>query len=150
MMNHSTVVQCMTTVTQYAMSSRTRPLPKDTFYKRSLPDVCIAFDSSHGKRLFREAMDEGHMDSYFALSMQYLTQSEPAFCGLGSLCMVLNSFGIDPLRQWKGPWRWYDESMLNCCRTLDEIKIHGVHLDEFVCIAKCNRLKSRLFRPHDT
>jgi glutathione gamma-glutamylcysteinyltransferase len=131
------------------MSTRTRQL-ENTFYKRSLPNVCIAFDSNHGKQLFRAAMDEGNMDSYFALSMQYLTQSEPAFCGLGTLCMILNAFGIDPLRQWKGPWRWYDESMLNCCRPLDVIKVRGVHLDEFVCIAKCNRLKTRLFRCHDT
>lgn len=128
------------------MEERTRSFPAQSFYKRQLPDTCIAFDSPRGKQLFRKALDEHHMESYFSLSMQFLTQSEPAFCGLGTLCMVLNTLGIDPLRQWKGVWRWYDETMLDCCRSLDEIKQFGISLPEFVCIARCNRLKANPVR----
>ena len=90
------------------------------------------------------------MESYFGLSMQFLTQSEPAYCGLGTLCMVLNALEIDPLRQWKGVWRWYDESMLDCCRALDEIKRDGITLGEFQCIANCNGLKTQVMRADRT
>lgn len=32
---------------------------------------------------------------------------------------VLNALAIDPGRTWKGPWRWFDESMLECCEPLE-------------------------------
>ncbi len=35
-----------------------------------------------------------------------LLQDEPAYCGLASLAMTLNTLSIDPRRTWKGPWRW--------------------------------------------
>jgi glutathione gamma-glutamylcysteinyltransferase len=82
--------------------NRQLQVPKETFYKRELPPTCISFDSSEGKRLFRVALDEDNMETYFPLSMQYLTQSEPAFCGVSSLCMVLNALNVDPCRKWKG------------------------------------------------
>lgn len=34
-------------------------------------------------------------------------QDEPAYCGLASLAMTLNTLNIDPRRTWKGPWRWW-------------------------------------------
>lgn len=34
------------------------------------------------------------------------SQDEPAYCGLASLAMTLNTLNIDPRRTWKGPWRW--------------------------------------------
>ena len=80
------------------------------------------------------------MESFFLLSSQFLTQSEPAYCGLASLCMVLNALQIDPLRLWKGVWRWYEESMLDCCRPLELVKKDGITLQEFGCLAKCNGL----------
>lgn len=126
------------------------PETSSSFYKRSLPLSCIAFDSERGKELFRLALDEKHMETYFSLSMQFLTQSEPAYCGLGSLCMVLNALAIDPFRKWKGVWRWFDESMLDCCRPLDEIKMNGISLPEFVCLARCNRLKVEALRADQT
>jgi hypothetical protein len=58
--------------------------------------------------------------------------------------MALNAFGIDPYKQWKGVWRWYDESMLDCCRSIDEIKQVGITLPEFACLARCNRLASEM------
>lgn len=35
-----------------------------------------------------------------------MPQDEPAYCGLASLAMTLNTLSIDPRRTWKGPWRW--------------------------------------------
>ena len=71
------------------------------------------------------------MESFFPLVQHFQTQSEPASCALGTLCMargscvqfggkralrphasraqVLNAMGIDPGLSWKGPWRWWSE-----------------------------------------
>ena len=57
--------------------------------------------------LFRDALACGTMECYFPLAAQFTTQADPAFCGLGTLAMVLNALNIDPGRVWKGPWRWY-------------------------------------------
>jgi hypothetical protein len=55
-----------------------QPLHTTTFYKRPLPESLVAFSSTAGKTIFREALDTGGMESYFALAEQYSTQSEPA------------------------------------------------------------------------
>jgi len=68
-----------------------------------------------GKRIFQEALLEGHMETYFVLASQFSTQEEPAFCGLTTLVMVLNALEVDPKQIWKNPWRWYHEQMLDCC-----------------------------------
>jgi hypothetical protein len=112
--------------------------PATTFYKRDLPSNCVSFGGPEGKQLFREALDAGTMECYFGLAEQFRTQSEPAFCGLGSLVMSLNALGTDPMRVWKGPWRWIDEEMLDCCSPLEVISQKGVTMSEFSCLAACN------------
>ena len=52
-------------------------------------------------------------------------KAEPAYCGLGSLVVVLNALRIDPGREWKGPWRWFHEELLDCCKDLDTVKKEG-------------------------
>ena len=42
------------------------------------------------------------MEGFFKLISYYQTQSEPAYCGLATLSMVLNALSIDPGRKWKG------------------------------------------------
>jgi glutathione gamma-glutamylcysteinyltransferase len=66
--------------------------------------------------LFQESLLDGTMNGFFKLMEQFSMQDEPAFCGLTSLSMVLNSLSIDPRRTWKGAWRWFHEAMLDCCR----------------------------------
>jgi glutathione gamma-glutamylcysteinyltransferase len=51
--------------------------PKPSFYRRPLPDNCIDFSSVEGKLIFREALLGGHMENYFHLASQFLTQEEP-------------------------------------------------------------------------
>ncbi|KAI8590197.1 Phytochelatin synthase-domain-containing protein [Geranomyces variabilis] len=122
-------------------------MPENTFYKRALPSTCINFNSPRGRELFTGSLNEGHLESYFSLSLQFLTQAEPAFCGLSTLCMVLNALEIDPGRQWRGScWRWYNEEMLDCCRTREEVLQSGITLSEFVCLARCNGLKATMSR----
>ena len=66
------------------------------FYRRALPDTCISFCSTEGQEIFKEALASGHMQCYFKLAAQFRTQDEPAYCGLSTLVMVLNSLEVDP------------------------------------------------------
>lgn len=110
----------------------------DTLYRRPLPADTIAFSSAEGRRLFAEALAAGGLDGYFSLAEQFHTQSEPAYCGLGSLVVALNALSIDPGRLWKGPWRWFSEEMLDCCVPLEQVKQRGLDVDELACLARCN------------
>eukprot|EP00300_Choanocystis_sp_HF-7_P006693 c14850_g1_i1.p1 GENE.c14850_g1_i1~~c14850_g1_i1.p1 ORF type:complete len:502 (+),score=72.69 c14850_g1_i1:152-1657(+) len=112
--------------------------PTTSFYMRELPPSLIAFSSSEGKEIFKEALADGTMECYFVLSEQFSTQSEPAFCGLTTLTITLNALGVDPHRIWKGPWRWFSEEMLDCCKPLEITKKEGINYDEFICLAHCN------------
>ncbi|CAG2205413.1 E2.3.2.15 [Mytilus edulis] len=118
--------------------------PKLQFYRRKLPDSCIPFSSPEGKKIFQEALLFGHMECYFKLAAQFRTQDEPAFCGLSTLVMVLNALEIDPEQVWKGPWRWYHENMLDCCVPVKVIEQDGINLGQFVCLAECNGLETKM------
>ncbi|XP_045822145.1 glutathione gamma-glutamylcysteinyltransferase 1-like [Trifolium pratense] len=106
-------------------------------FRRLLPSIAIDFGSSQGKQLFREAIQNGHMEGFPRLVSCFQTQSELGFCGLASLSMVLNALAIDPGRKWKGPWRWFDEYMLDYCGPLDEIKTGGISFANLVSLAHC-------------
>lgn len=80
------------------------------------------------------------MKSFFHLIQQLHTQTEPAYCGLATLVMVLNAMAIDPEQNWKGPWRWYEEQMFNCCLDLEDVKQTGITLKDFRCLAHCQGL----------
>ena len=129
-----------------AATATTRP-PGPSFYMRPLPETQPALDSAPGRRLFGEALLDGGMANYFRLAQQFHTQADPAFCGLGSLVCALNALGVDPSRQWKGPWRWFSEELLDCCKPLDEIRRSGVSLDEVACLARCAGASVALHRP---
>jgi glutathione gamma-glutamylcysteinyltransferase len=120
-----------------------------SFYRRPLPDGHVAFSGPQGRELFREALAAGTLEGFFALSEQFHTQAEPAYCGLGSLVVALNALGIDPGRLWKGPWRWFDESLLDCCVPLDQVRARGLTLDELGCLASCNGARSTVVRASD-
>ena len=109
-----------------------------SLYRRPLPEDQIALSSPEGRRLFAEAMAAGGMDSFLPLIESFHTQSEPTYCGLGSLVMALNALHIDPQRTWKGQWRWFCEEMLDCCKPLELIRREGISLHELVCLARCN------------
>ena len=117
------------------------------FYKRPLPDSCVAFDSLQGRAHFESALASGGLENFFVLAPQFQTQNEPAFCGLATLAMALNALQVDPGRVWKGVWRWYDESLLSCCKPLVDVEKEGIVLEEFVCLARCNGLEAALARP---
>jgi len=118
-----------------------------TVYRRPLPPALIPFSSEVGRALFREALDAGQLEAFFPLIEQFHTQSDPAFCGLGSLVMVLNALGVDPGRVWRGPWRWFSEELLDCCTPLAKVQAQGLTIDEVACLARCNGAEVELGSP---
>lgn len=120
-------------------------------YRRVLPSPpAIEFASPEGKSLFIEALGDGTMEGFFKLISCYQTQSEPAYCGLATLSMVLNALSIDPGRKWKGPWRWFDDTMLDCCEPLEKIKSEGITFGKVACLASCNGAKVEAFRTEES
>ncbi|KAK4773245.1 hypothetical protein SAY87_028264 [Trapa incisa] len=120
-------------------------------YRRVLPSPpAVEFSSDEGKKLLVEAIDGGTMEGFYKLISNFQTQSEPAYCGLASLAMVLNALEIDPKIKWKGPWRWFDETMLDCCEPLEKIKAEGISFGKVVCLAHCAGAEVQAFRTCET
>ncbi|KAK3414577.1 hypothetical protein EUGRSUZ_H00438 [Eucalyptus grandis] len=108
-------------------------MTRASYYRRVLPSPpAIDFASDEGQKLFREALPAGTMVGFFMLIPHFQTQLDPAYCGLATLAMVLNALAIDPGRTWKGPWRWYDESMLASPKELKKIKDEGISFGDVV------------------
>ena len=118
-----------------------------TMYMRPLPADLISLGSPDGRKLFAEALLDGTMEGYFKLAQQFHTQADPAYCGLGSLVCALNALRIDPIRRWKGAWRWFSEELLDCCKSLEDIRRFGLTLDEVACLAKCSAANVTALRP---
>lgn len=49
-----------------------------SFYMRELSTGLIPYDSPEGKKIFKQALEEGGLEAFFPLSQQFLTQEEPA------------------------------------------------------------------------
>lgn len=104
---------------------------------------------------FAEAMSLGHMEPYFPLIEQFVTQEEPTFCGLGTLTMVMNALRVDPRRRWHddvGPgWRWWSDEMFptSCTGSLERIRMTGVTMEEFRNLAAANGGSVQMRRPTD-
>ncbi|PON96545.1 Phytochelatin synthase [Trema orientale] len=120
-------------------------------YRRLLPSPpAIEFASSEGKQLFTEAIQSGTMENFYRLISNFQTQSEMTYCGLASLSMVLNALAIDPGRKWKGPWRWFDESMLDYCEPLEEVRARGISFRKLVGLAQCAGAEVQAFRTNQS
>ncbi|GLI67703.1 hypothetical protein VaNZ11_011971 [Volvox africanus] len=110
-----------------------------TYYKRVLPSPpAVPFSSAEGREVFAQALPLGTMVGFFKLVEQFTTQEEPQYCGLAALSMTLNALGVDPRRTWKGAWRWFSETMLDCCKSMEDVKRDGITLTEAACLARCN------------
>ena len=58
--------------------------------------------------------------------------------------MALNALLIDPQRVWQGVWRWFDDSMLDCCQSLDVTREKGIVMSKLACLARCNGANAEL------
>nr|ADR51693.1 phytochelatin synthase [Pteris vittata] len=90
------------------------------------------------------------MNGFFKLVSTFQTQAEPAYCGLTTLVVVLNALSVDPGRRWKGPWRWFDESMLDCCEPLENVKKNGITFSKVSCLAQCAGASVQAFRANES
>ncbi len=109
-----------------------------TYHRRPLPPDLVAFGSPEGRKLLVDALAAGTAECFHALVAHLHTQAEPAWCGLGTLVTVLNALEIDPGRVWKGPWRFFGEELLVCCKSLEVAASDGLTLAEVACLAECN------------
>ena len=126
------------------------PKPKFSFHRRIMPHNLIQFSSPEGRKLFQESLSNNMAKAFFPLSEQFLNQSDPAYCGVTTLIMVLNAIGIDPNVRWKGGWRWYgSEEMIleSCCIDPERVRRAGILLEEFQSLGRCQGLKIDMKRP---
>lgn len=49
-----------------------------------------------------------------------------------------------------GPWRWFDESMLDCCEPLEKVKATGISFGKLVCLAHCAGAKVEAFHANQS
>ncbi|KAE8805752.1 RNA-binding protein 34 [Hordeum vulgare] len=75
--------------------------------KKALTKEFTTFGVVDSVRICSVPLGDCTMEGFFNLISYFETQSEPAFCSLASLSVVLNVLAIDPGRLWKGPWRWF-------------------------------------------
>jgi hypothetical protein len=109
-----------------------------SFHRRELQPPAVAFSSPQARSYFEDALSSGHAEGYFALAEQFQSQSHYAFCGITSLSMALNTMLIDPGRVWQGVWRWFEDSMLDCCEPLAIVREKGIVMSKLACLARCN------------
>ncbi len=126
------------------------PQPIHSFHRRILPPLLTQLSSPQGKTLFRQSLLNNHAEAFYPLSEQFLNQSDPAYCGITTLIMILNAFGIDPNVRWRGGWRWYgNEDMIinNCCIEEERVKRIGISLEEYRNLGRCQGLDIVMKRP---
>lgn len=67
---------------------------------------CVVVIVQEGTKLFRKALEEGYMESYFYLSECFTTQAHPAYCGYVKTQLYDQSFFklraifVSPTKDW--------------------------------------------------
>lgn len=49
-----------------------------------------------------------------------------------------------------GPWRWFDDSMLDCCEPLEKVRSEGITFGKVACLAHCNGANVEAFRANES
>jgi glutathione gamma-glutamylcysteinyltransferase len=130
------------------------PLPEPTYsvHKRVLPEHLIALSSPHGKTMLLDALQHKTAESYWNLMNHFCNQSDPAYCGVTTLLICLNSMSVDPNVRWRGGWRYYGEEdtiLQRCCIPKERIQRAGITITEFARLAKCQGLQVTTKQPID-
>lgn len=131
------------------------PLPEPTYsvHKRVLPSHLIGLSSPKGRQMLLEALSasQDYDSPYWSLSEHFQNQSDPAFCGITTLVMVLNSMSVDPQIRWRGGWRYFgseDVLLSKCCISAERIRRAGITMEEFNQLAKCQGVRVIMKRPN--
>ena len=130
------------------------PEPVYSFYKRVLPKSLIALNSEEGRNMLLSCKN---LNLYFSLAEQFMNQSDPAYCGVTTLAMMLNVYKQDPSSlRWKGGWRFYadEQSVLSHCTCYlnhpQYIKRKGITMEEFQTLTQCHKIPVQTFYASNT
>jgi glutathione gamma-glutamylcysteinyltransferase len=104
-----------------------------------------------GRQYLLESLQQHTAAAYWQLIEHSVHQSDPAYCGITTLLVVLNSMCIDPNVRWRGGWRYFgneDTLLQQCCLSPTRIQRIGIDMEEFAQLAKCHGLQQvQLKRP---
>ena len=122
----------------------------ESFYGCPLPQNLLDYRSSESRTRLCRTLQTGYAVPFLTLSSCYNTQSQIAFCGPGTLSIVLNALQIDPRRRWKTMTGWYTDELLDKCVYKNDPKEPGTTLEEFVYLAECSGATATLVRPDNS
>jgi hypothetical protein len=117
-----------------------------------LPANLIALDSRDGEALLIGA--ESRAD-FFPLSMQFVTQATPSYCGVATLVMLLNAFELPaPTSPAMAGMGMFDQSNVftprtETVKTQASIDGNGMTLDEFAGLVRSYDLKTDVHHAAD-
>ncbi len=116
------------------------------------PDL-IALDGPEGEKLLDESKAK---KSYLPLSIYFTTQDTPTYCGVASICMVLNASHIErPVSQEHQPYRIFNQRNIFNERVasvakVDQIKRSGMPLKTLGAIFATYSLRTEVVYAEDT
>jgi glutathione gamma-glutamylcysteinyltransferase len=120
------------------------PEPKYSVRGRILPSTLIALHSQQGHQRLIDCFTNGMASSYIPLTEHGMNQADPAFCGITTLLILLNTFAVDPQVRWRGGWRYFGHEhvlLSRCCLSMERIQRIGVTLPEWIRLAQCQGLR---------
>ena len=126
------------------------PEPKYSVRRRVMPASLLPLNSMAGRRFLMEALAQHTAAAYFTLMEHFSNQSDPAFCGVTTLMIVLNSLAVDPQVRWKGGWRYFgneDVLLSQCCIESERVRRIGISMEEFAQLGTCQGLRITMKRP---
>jgi hypothetical protein len=118
-----------------------------------LPANLVALDSPEGEALLIGA--EARTD-YFPLSIHFVTQANPAFCGPATISMVLNALGVErPASELTLGLGLFDqENIFNekteAVKPQSEVLRNGMTVDEFGVLLGAHGLKAEVIHASDS
>ena len=129
------------------------PNPNYSVRRRVLPPTLQPLNSLTGRRLLQDCLRHGTAASFVPLMEHFCNQSDPAYCGVTTLLIVLNALAVDPNIRWKGGWRYFgneDVLLTQCCLQTERIRRVGISMDEFATLGACQGLGVTMKRANDT
>lgn len=57
---------------------------------------------------------------------------------------------FDGILSMAGPWRWFDDTMLDCCEPLEKVKVDGISFPKVACLAYCNGAEVKAFHTNES
>jgi len=91
-----------------------------------VPKPGVSLKDPKGIEIFKEAINEGNMNGYFAFANAFESQTEGCFCNLATICCCLNALEIAPPDAGIGNWLYFTQDHLQLPIPLEEIRKVGL------------------------